>query len=203
MRASSPAKALWLKAGGYESFWLPENHFGGDTAIPDPLMLLAAVAANTETIRLGTTSLPAARCAIPCRLRNKWPCWTGSPAAGSSWAWGGATRRPCSMPSRYRARTSGASSSGCLNNMNLGLARRAHRRRRRRGSDAIAAAGAATASADLGGRVRPQGARASRTTGGRRISPRPWNRWNVCAATTSAMPPPAPKPASHRRRKFR
>ena len=41
---------------GYESFWLPENHFGGDTAIPDPLMLLAAVAANTETIRLGTTS---------------------------------------------------------------------------------------------------------------------------------------------------
>ena len=41
---------------GYESFWLPENHFGGSAAIPDPLMLLAAVAANTTTIRLGTTS---------------------------------------------------------------------------------------------------------------------------------------------------
>lgn len=41
---------------GYESFWLPENHFTGSAAIPDPLMLLAAVAANTATIRLGTTS---------------------------------------------------------------------------------------------------------------------------------------------------
>ena len=41
---------------GYESFWLPESHFAGDAAIPDPLMLLAAVSASTETIRLATTS---------------------------------------------------------------------------------------------------------------------------------------------------
>jgi alkanesulfonate monooxygenase SsuD/methylene tetrahydromethanopterin reductase-like flavin-dependent oxidoreductase (luciferase family) len=40
---------------GYESFWLPENHFDKD-AIPEPLMLLAAVAAATERIRLATTS---------------------------------------------------------------------------------------------------------------------------------------------------
>lgn len=40
---------------GYHSFWLPENHFNQD-AIPDPLMLLAAVAAGTTAIRLGTTS---------------------------------------------------------------------------------------------------------------------------------------------------
>ncbi len=40
---------------GYASFWLPENHFNPE-AIPDPLMLLAAVAAGTETIRLATTS---------------------------------------------------------------------------------------------------------------------------------------------------
>lgn len=40
---------------GYESFWLPENHFG-EGAIPDPLMLLAAVAGATRTIRLATTS---------------------------------------------------------------------------------------------------------------------------------------------------
>ena len=40
---------------GYQSFWLPENHFG-ESAIPDPLMLLAAVAGATRTIRLGTTS---------------------------------------------------------------------------------------------------------------------------------------------------
>lgn len=41
---------------GYESFWLPESHFAGDGAIPDPLMLLAAVSASTRTIRLATTS---------------------------------------------------------------------------------------------------------------------------------------------------
>jgi alkanesulfonate monooxygenase SsuD/methylene tetrahydromethanopterin reductase-like flavin-dependent oxidoreductase (luciferase family) len=40
---------------GYDSFWLPENHFNPD-AIPDPLMLLAAVAAGTSSIRLATTS---------------------------------------------------------------------------------------------------------------------------------------------------
>jgi alkanesulfonate monooxygenase SsuD/methylene tetrahydromethanopterin reductase-like flavin-dependent oxidoreductase (luciferase family) len=40
---------------GFASFWLPENHFNPD-AIPDPLMLLAAVAAGTATIRLATTS---------------------------------------------------------------------------------------------------------------------------------------------------
>ena len=40
---------------GYESFWLPESHFTAG-ALPDPLMLLAAVAAGTETIQLGTTS---------------------------------------------------------------------------------------------------------------------------------------------------
>ena len=40
---------------GYQSFWLPESHFT-DNALPDPLMLLAAAAAGTETIRLATTS---------------------------------------------------------------------------------------------------------------------------------------------------
>lgn len=40
---------------GYDSFWLPENHFNPG-AIPDPLMLLAAVAAGTQKIRLATTS---------------------------------------------------------------------------------------------------------------------------------------------------
>lgn len=40
---------------GYESFWLPENHFG-EGAIPEPMMLLAAVAGATTRIKLGTTS---------------------------------------------------------------------------------------------------------------------------------------------------
>ena len=40
---------------GYESFWLPESHFTAG-ALPDPLMLLAAAAAGTKNIQLGTTS---------------------------------------------------------------------------------------------------------------------------------------------------
>jgi len=41
---------------GYGSFWLPEHHFGTAGAIPAPLLLLAAVAARTTRLRLGTTS---------------------------------------------------------------------------------------------------------------------------------------------------
>jgi alkanesulfonate monooxygenase SsuD/methylene tetrahydromethanopterin reductase-like flavin-dependent oxidoreductase (luciferase family) len=49
-------QARFAERAGYESFWLPESHFAGAGAIPDPLMLLAAVAAATRTIRLATTS---------------------------------------------------------------------------------------------------------------------------------------------------
>jgi len=41
---------------GLHSLWLPEHHFGGSGAIPSPLMLLAAAAARTQRLRLGTTS---------------------------------------------------------------------------------------------------------------------------------------------------
>jgi alkanesulfonate monooxygenase SsuD/methylene tetrahydromethanopterin reductase-like flavin-dependent oxidoreductase (luciferase family) len=44
------------EAMGFHSFWLPENHFGDNRSIPSPLTLLAAVAARTERIRLGSTS---------------------------------------------------------------------------------------------------------------------------------------------------
>jgi alkanesulfonate monooxygenase SsuD/methylene tetrahydromethanopterin reductase-like flavin-dependent oxidoreductase (luciferase family) len=52
-------QAVQAEALGYKSFWLPESHFSPNVnghAIPDPLMLLAAVAAATSTIRLATTS---------------------------------------------------------------------------------------------------------------------------------------------------
>ncbi len=48
-------QARFAEACGYESIWLPENHFG-ENALPDPLTLLASIAGATETIRLGTTS---------------------------------------------------------------------------------------------------------------------------------------------------
>ena len=48
-------QAVQAEALGYESFWLPESHFNPN-AVPDPLMLLASVAAATDRIRLATTS---------------------------------------------------------------------------------------------------------------------------------------------------
>lgn len=51
-----PEQARLAEAWGYQSIWLPENHFTGFAALPDPLMLLAGMAATTTTISLGTTS---------------------------------------------------------------------------------------------------------------------------------------------------
>lgn len=53
--ASLGAQAAFAESLGYTSFWLPESHFNAH-AIPDPLMLLAAVAAATRHIFLATTS---------------------------------------------------------------------------------------------------------------------------------------------------
>lgn len=50
------AQALMAESLGYHSFWLPESHFAGNLAVPSPLMILAAVAATTSRIRLGSTS---------------------------------------------------------------------------------------------------------------------------------------------------
>ncbi len=49
-------QAETAQAMGFHSFWLPENHFGDQRSIPSPLTLLAAVAARTDKIRLGSTS---------------------------------------------------------------------------------------------------------------------------------------------------
>ncbi|HTO71566.1 MAG TPA: LLM class flavin-dependent oxidoreductase [Myxococcota bacterium] len=44
------------EALGFHSFWLPENHFAPRGSLPQPLLCLAAVAARTRKLRLGTTS---------------------------------------------------------------------------------------------------------------------------------------------------
>lgn len=61
MSSTMDANALCTQAElaeqcGYHSFWLPESHFSGPTSVPEPIVLLAAVAARTTTIKLGTTS---------------------------------------------------------------------------------------------------------------------------------------------------
>lgn len=54
-------QAQMTEAMGFDSFWLPESHFNssiqGDVySIPEPLMLLVAVAVKTKRIKLGTLS---------------------------------------------------------------------------------------------------------------------------------------------------
>jgi len=51
-----PEQARLAQEWGYQSIWLPENHFSGLAAVPYPLMLLAGMAATTTRIKLGTTS---------------------------------------------------------------------------------------------------------------------------------------------------
>ena len=52
---SISAQARFGEMLGFNSFWLPENHFN-EIALPDPLMLLSAAASGTSSIILGTSS---------------------------------------------------------------------------------------------------------------------------------------------------
>lgn len=54
---SLAAQAERAEELGYQSLWLPESHFTGRSANPAPLLRLAVVAARTQRLRLGTTSL--------------------------------------------------------------------------------------------------------------------------------------------------
>lgn len=59
--AADSADALALQAEqaeelGFHSFWLPESHFSGPASNPAPLLRLAAVAARTRRLGIGTTS---------------------------------------------------------------------------------------------------------------------------------------------------
>jgi alkanesulfonate monooxygenase SsuD/methylene tetrahydromethanopterin reductase-like flavin-dependent oxidoreductase (luciferase family) len=51
-----PEQAVHAESLGFDSLFLPESHFAGTGSIPSPLLLLAAVAARTTRLLLGTTS---------------------------------------------------------------------------------------------------------------------------------------------------
>ena len=45
---------------GFDSLWVTQHHFGSvESSLPSPLVFLAAVAARTRSIRLGTTVITA------------------------------------------------------------------------------------------------------------------------------------------------
>jgi alkanesulfonate monooxygenase SsuD/methylene tetrahydromethanopterin reductase-like flavin-dependent oxidoreductase (luciferase family) len=56
LAAGFVAQAELAEALGFDSLFLPESHFGGPASIPAPLLLLAAAAARTRRLVLGTTS---------------------------------------------------------------------------------------------------------------------------------------------------
>jgi alkanesulfonate monooxygenase SsuD/methylene tetrahydromethanopterin reductase-like flavin-dependent oxidoreductase (luciferase family) len=51
-----PEQAALAESLGFDSLFLPESHFTGPASIPSPLLLLAAAAARTTRLKLGTTS---------------------------------------------------------------------------------------------------------------------------------------------------
>ena len=72
---------------GYESAWVAEHHFsayGGD--VPNPPLLLAAMAQRTERMRLGTAgvALPLNK---PLNTASSWRWWMPCPTAASRSAW--------------------------------------------------------------------------------------------------------------------
>lgn len=45
----------WTEALGFGGAWVPEHHLADDGYIPSPLIVLAAIAARTKSMRLGTS----------------------------------------------------------------------------------------------------------------------------------------------------
>ena len=44
----------WTESVGFEGAWVPEHHAADDGYVPSPLVVLAAIAARTKTLRLGS-----------------------------------------------------------------------------------------------------------------------------------------------------
>ena len=156
--ASFSRQAQVAESLGYESFWLPESHFVAD-AIPDPLMLLAAVAGGDAAFAAwhhlvsGSPAQPATGGRAGCGARPvvERPRSVGG-GAGLRGRHVARVRRGASEKRRalraefagYGARLDWRSGAG---------------RCWRRGRCARPAAGTETASTGVGGGIRPQGPR--------------------------------------------
>ena len=46
--------AVWSEQVGFEFAWVPEHHFSNDAYLPSPLVALAAIAARTKRIKIGS-----------------------------------------------------------------------------------------------------------------------------------------------------
>jgi alkanesulfonate monooxygenase SsuD/methylene tetrahydromethanopterin reductase-like flavin-dependent oxidoreductase (luciferase family) len=69
------ALAAWSEEAGFDAAWVPEHHLSSDSYIGSPLMALAAIAARTNRIRLGSAIALAplyhpVRFAADCAVRD-------------------------------------------------------------------------------------------------------------------------------------
>lgn len=54
-----PELAAHGERAGFGSVWVSEHHFAGDSYLPAPMLMLAAIAARTERVLLGTAAILA------------------------------------------------------------------------------------------------------------------------------------------------
>ena len=75
---------------GYQRFWVSEHHANATIVGTAPEILIAAIAATTSTIRVGSAGVM-----LPHYSSSRWPsssaCWRPSRLAASTW--GSAARR--------------------------------------------------------------------------------------------------------------
>lgn len=101
------AMARHCEALGYRRFWVSEHHNHESIVGTAPEILIAAMAAVTSRIRLGSAGVMY-RIIRPCTWPSSSACWTPSRPAASIWAWAarrvGRPHRLCAQSAWRRRR---------------------------------------------------------------------------------------------------
>ena len=95
----SIALAQHCEALGYARYWCAEHHNSDSQAGTAPEILIAAIAATTQRIRVGSRG-SCCRITRRSRWRSSSACWRRSRQGASIWGWGARRDRMVSPPMR-------------------------------------------------------------------------------------------------------